>query len=50
MDFTPEFTIRDTVKELVERISEEKCADFNNPNYYNIEVMKRRGELGGIGK
>lgn len=42
LDFTPKFTVRNTVKELVERISEGKCTDFNNPNYYNIEIMERR--------
>ena len=44
LGFSPEFTVKDTVKELIERIDEGECGDFDNPNYYNIEIMKKLDE------
>jgi nucleoside-diphosphate-sugar epimerase len=41
LGFDPEFTVKDTVKELVERVNNKEVSDFDNPNYYNIEVMRR---------
>jgi nucleoside-diphosphate-sugar epimerase len=39
LGFKPTYTIEEIVKDLVEQ--RDKFSDFENPNYYNIEVFKR---------
>jgi nucleoside-diphosphate-sugar epimerase len=40
LGFQAEYSIRDTVSSLLGAITEGLIADFDNPNYYNIEVCK----------
>ena len=42
LGFSPRFTVKDTVGELIKRVKGGQAADFDNPNYINLEVMKRR--------
>ena len=39
LGFNPKFKIKDTVENLLHNIS--KDFDFENSNYYNIEVFKK---------
>lgn len=41
LGFSPEFSVKDTVWEILKKVDEGEIADFENPNYYNIEVMRK---------
>jgi len=39
LNFSPKYKIKDTVNNLLENITDN--FNFNNPNYYNIEIFKK---------
>src|SRR5262245_1331456 len=40
LDFTPEVSVEEAVKDLVENVERYRYTDFDNPRYYNIAWMK----------